>query len=343
MSQLLRTGDLVRVRSAEQILATLDTQGRFDGLPFMPEMLEFCGREYSVYRRADKVCDTINASGGLRRMRDTVHLAGVRCAGSSHGGCQASCLLHWKEAWLEPIGLATRRRGGRTISRPGAVVPSATVETLQSATTKPLGEDGVTRYSCQATEIVDASEPMSNFNVTQYVRDVRSGNATIREVISTVVSGFVNRYQKWSKKALPKWMLIREGRTLYYLGGQLSKTPNGQLHLQPGERVRVKSREEIAATLDKQQRNRGLHFVGPMIDDCGSEAQVRGRVSRMIDERSGRMRELTNDCVILEGKVCHQRLCPRGSYTFWREVWLTRVSDGGGKRESRLPRPGGPS
>jgi hypothetical protein len=35
----LRSGELVEVRSAEEILATLDAQGRFEVLPFMPEML----------------------------------------------------------------------------------------------------------------------------------------------------------------------------------------------------------------------------------------------------------------------------------------------------------------
>ncbi len=41
------------------------------------------------------------------------------------------------------------------------------------------------------------------------------------------------------------------------------------------------------------------------------------------------MLELTNDCVTLEGKVCHYRLCPRASYKLWREVWLTRTDRNG--------------
>jgi hypothetical protein len=39
----LRIGELVEVRSAEEILATLDENGEPDGLPFMPEMLAWCG------------------------------------------------------------------------------------------------------------------------------------------------------------------------------------------------------------------------------------------------------------------------------------------------------------
>src|SRR5258707_5611398 len=86
----LRAGDLVEVRSEKEILATLDEQGALDGLPFMPEMLVHCGKRLRVDKRADKTCDTINYSGS-RRMYDTVHLAGTRCDGQSHGGCQAQC------------------------------------------------------------------------------------------------------------------------------------------------------------------------------------------------------------------------------------------------------------
>ena len=40
----LRPGEVVRVRSASEIFATLDDRGTLDGLPFMPEMLKYCGR-----------------------------------------------------------------------------------------------------------------------------------------------------------------------------------------------------------------------------------------------------------------------------------------------------------
>ena len=53
----------MEVRSADEILGTLDEHGRLDGLPFMPEMLEFCGRRVRVQSRAHKTCDTILASG----------------------------------------------------------------------------------------------------------------------------------------------------------------------------------------------------------------------------------------------------------------------------------------
>ena len=44
----LRPGETVQVKSASEILATLDSEGKLDGLPFMPEMLEYCGQTFTV-------------------------------------------------------------------------------------------------------------------------------------------------------------------------------------------------------------------------------------------------------------------------------------------------------
>ena len=86
----LRPGEEVEVRSEQEILETLDENGALDSMPFMPEMLAFCGKRFVVEKRADKTCDTVMRTGG-RRLRDSVHLKGIRCDGSFHGGCAASC------------------------------------------------------------------------------------------------------------------------------------------------------------------------------------------------------------------------------------------------------------
>ena len=96
-----RTGDVVEVRSKEEILGTLNKNGRLDELPFMPQMLQFCGKRFKVYKRAHKTCDTVNPVAG-RRVADAVHLE-TRCDGAAYGGCQAECLLFWKEAWLKRV------------------------------------------------------------------------------------------------------------------------------------------------------------------------------------------------------------------------------------------------
>ena len=88
----LKVGDLVEVRSPEEIRATLDENGELAGLPFMPEMLAFCGRRLTVHKVAHKSCDNI-ARTGLRRMTEAVHLTESRCDGSSDGGCENACSL----------------------------------------------------------------------------------------------------------------------------------------------------------------------------------------------------------------------------------------------------------
>src|SRR4030095_12783781 len=91
-----RAGDWVEVKSADEILATLDDKGRLDHLPFMPEMLQYCGKRFRVFKSAHKVCDTIETHKN-RSMSGAVHLEALRCDGKAHGACQAGCLLFWKD------------------------------------------------------------------------------------------------------------------------------------------------------------------------------------------------------------------------------------------------------
>ncbi len=98
----LRAGELVEIRSEKEILATLDDHGATRRPHLHAEMLSFCGQQIRVFRRADKTCDTVQ-SGKSLRLIDTVHLGDLRCDGGAHGGCQAGCLLFWKEAWLKPV------------------------------------------------------------------------------------------------------------------------------------------------------------------------------------------------------------------------------------------------
>jgi hypothetical protein len=122
---------------------------------------------------------------------------------------------------------------------------------------------------------------------------------------------------------------IRDGRRYPFIEGSLHKTPAETLGLQPGELVRVKSKEAIVQTLDVHNKNRGMSFDAEMLKYCGGQARVLRRVEQIIDERSGKLMRFKNPCVILEDVVCtsdYHRLCPRGIYPYWREIWLERVS-----------------
>jgi hypothetical protein len=68
-----------------------------------------------------------------------------------------------------------------------------------------------------------------------------------------------------------------------------------------------------------------------MMGFCGQIMRVRGRVTRIVDEPTGKLIELTSDCIKLEGGVCSGELstgrwfCPREIYAYFRECWLERV------------------
>jgi len=68
-----------------------------------------------------------------------------------------------------------------------------------------------------------------------------------------------------------------------------------------------------------------------MLPYCGGTYRVRRRVTRFVDDRTGKMLEMKNDCVTLEGVVCSGErslcrwFCPRQIYPYWRESWLRRV------------------
>ena len=71
-------GELVRVRSREEILRTLDAAEIVQSLPFMPEMLQFAGREMRIHARADKTCNTVDLTGNHASAQQ--HRAPGRCA-----------------------------------------------------------------------------------------------------------------------------------------------------------------------------------------------------------------------------------------------------------------------
>jgi hypothetical protein len=109
-------------------------------------------------------------------------------------------------------------------------------------------------------------------------------------------------------------------------------TPSANLNLKPGEVVRVKSYREILKTVNTSNKNRGLFFDAEMVPYCGGTYRVLQRVSRMVNERTGKLEILKNDCIMLEGVFCRSRysekrhFCPRAIYSFWREAWLERVA-----------------
>jgi hypothetical protein len=108
-------------------------------------------------------------------------------------------------------------------------------------------------------------------------------------------------------------------------------TPAAELNLQPGELVRVKSHAEILKTVNTDSRNRGMAWDAELVPYCGGTYQVLKRVSRIIDEKTGKMQCMKTPAIVLDGVVCQARysgcrmFCPRSIYPYWREIWLERI------------------
>lgn len=93
-------GELVRVKSREEISATLDQKDRLRGLWFVPAQWDYCGQTFRVRRQLRRVLDD---KGHFRAIGGTVILDGVDCGGK-HGvaGCGRHCPLWFRDEWLEP-------------------------------------------------------------------------------------------------------------------------------------------------------------------------------------------------------------------------------------------------
>jgi hypothetical protein len=99
----IKSGDMVRVRSIEEIKSTLDKDGRYEGgLYFIDEMAEYCGETYRVFKRINKIFDS--DEWRMKKSHEIVSLDGVFCHGyGPYKECDRSCPFFWKEAWLEKI------------------------------------------------------------------------------------------------------------------------------------------------------------------------------------------------------------------------------------------------
>ncbi len=310
-------GEWVKVRPFAEISATLDGEGRLDGLPFMPEMLRHCGQRHRVFRRIEKIHYYFGpVAPHLRRLRDAVLLEELRCDGAGHGGCQAGCQFIWKEAWLIPSNNAY----ADMVTQEAARAPQLDKYTQLNS------PDGEVRYRCQMTELPGATTRLSWNDPRHYWRDLRSGNVRLRPFTTAVALALFNSVQRKSGGAVAPYREPSDRKT----------SPKEVLDLQPGEIVRVKTKPEIEQTLNSVSKNRGLWFDREMHRFCGGEFRVAAVVRNIVDEATGKMLTMNNPCIVLEGVAAtgeYLGLCPQNELIYWREAWLERLA----------PRPEGPT
>ena len=72
--------------------------------------------------------------------------------------------------------------------------------------------------------------------------------------------------------------------------------------------VRIKTKEQIEATLNEDRLNRGMGFEEEMARYCGRTARVQARVTKCLDEKTGRMLTMKNPCIVLGGRRLRWRV-----------------------------------
>ncbi len=302
----LRPGDLVEVISPDEILATLGADGTLDGLPFMPEMIAYCGQRHRIERRAITACYWGSEWRRAFHSDRFVTLHDLRCGGSDHGGCQKACLIFWHEKWLRA---ATGRDPKGGVNADGGERLRSRLKTLSGPTT----------YFCHASEILKLTYPVERWQrYTKYVSGLSAGNFG------------------WFQMARSLWigaaLRIRQRLSGVYPRGDAKPSPVESLGLQAGEWVEVKPFQDIIKTLNRHGQNRGLRFSADMRHLCGRRLRVASRIDRLVVDGTGQMRQLKNT-VRLDSSTCGCDYiglgmggCARCEITYWREIWLRRTS-----------------
>lgn len=262
----------------------------------MPEMIAFCG-QYGLRRPADRVC-----LNGFRKLDRVYHLDPLRCTGTAHDGCEAGCLLFWHENWLEMLD----GKSSRALPVDAGHIRSQTEEL------NALSFDSCTgKYVCQATTVGQLGTELPLPGPQQLIPEFLHGRMGRREARLLLI---------W----LANYLLLRIYSRIFRRHHSSSEQ---KLNLQVGDMVRVRSRMEILNTLGPGGCHYGLRVVPDMLRYCGKIYRVAGRVQRLIEPELGIMRQMNNECILLEGVTCSggRSLCSRRELFFWRDAWLRRI------------------
>jgi hypothetical protein len=107
-----------------------------------------------------------------------------------------------------------------------------------------------------------------------------------------------------------------------------SNTAISEDTLQPGDWVRVRSRGEIEATLDRWNELHGCAFLEYMWQYCGTNQQVLQVMERFLDERDYKVKKVKG-IALLKDVICYGTpvfgRCDRCCHLFWRVEWLEKI------------------
>jgi hypothetical protein len=305
----LVVGDQVEIRPWEEIKATLDAQGCLEHLPFLPEMLPWCGRRAYVFRCVHRLFD-YRKTRRMRHMDGAVLLVAAVCDGASHGGCEAACHTIWKPEWLRRIGPRERPDVGSGLKD----APTADASIVHFGTEPP-------NYVCQLTQLHAASRPIDGLTATNFLLPLISGNVAPRAFLVGWLTHLFNELQHWRKG-----VSFPEFESALSSGVAREHSP-----LLAGDRVVVRSPAEIRSTLNDQLMHRGMWFEPDMVKHCGHRYLVQAEVRKIIDIVTCEMRTMKTPAYLLRGVHFsgeRQLFNAQHEPLFWRGVWLERDDTG---------------
>ncbi len=115
---------------------------------------------------------------------------------------------------------------------------------------------------------------------------------------------------------------------------KISQISKFQLNFHAGDKVRVKSWDDILKTLDNNNKFQGLACTPTMKRYCGETHRVLKRLEKVFDERRWKLSRIRN-VVLLENVYCDGAGgiekdwdgCDRTCYLWWKEGWLEKICE----------------
>src|SRR5262245_10228141 len=168
------------------------------------------------------------------------------------------------------------------------------------------------------TEIIRASKQLLPRDSRHYWRDLIGGNVRVGPLLVVLSVRLFNGI-RWRLGGKP-WPVLTPMDS--------DSSPRQELGLQRGRWVRVKSKREIEASLNRKLRNRGLEFGSDMLFCCGGSYRVAARIDRVVNERTGELLILKSPSILLKGAHANGGtvLTPQNEFFFWCEIWLEPLS-----------------
>ena len=99
----LQPGELVRIKSHEEILETLNSRNTNRGLYFDAESVPYCGGTYRVLKQVTKIIN--ESTGRMQEMKTPCVILDTVVCQSRYSECRLFCprsiYPYWREIWLE--------------------------------------------------------------------------------------------------------------------------------------------------------------------------------------------------------------------------------------------------